>query len=117
MSKLPVLPINVAGQWLLGKGEEYLSLYPATGEPVARLKAAGVEDVNEAVAGADHAFRTSGWPQLLPHVRAAVLHRVAALIRERSEELAQLQRQDNGKPISETRALVASAVASATRRR
>lgn len=109
MSKLSLLPINIAGQWLPGKGEEYQSLYPATGEPVARLKAAGVEDVNEAVAGADHAFRTSGWAQMLPHVRAGVLHRVAALIRERSEDLAQKQRLDNGKPINETRALVASA--------
>ncbi|WP_347614204.1 aldehyde dehydrogenase, partial [Comamonas thiooxydans] len=44
-----------------------------------------------------------------PHERAAVLHRVAQLIRERAEPLAQLQRLDNGKPISETRALVASA--------
>jgi betaine-aldehyde dehydrogenase len=34
---------------------------------------------------------------------------VAALIRERAEPLAQRQRLDNGKPISETRALVASA--------
>ncbi|WP_121410501.1 aldehyde dehydrogenase family protein, partial [Pseudomonas aeruginosa] len=37
--------------------------------------------------------------------------RIAALIRERSEELAQLQRLDNGKPIRETRNLVASAAA------
>ncbi|MDZ3993420.1 NAD/NADP-dependent betaine aldehyde dehydrogenase [Pseudomonas sp. Teo4] len=38
-----------------------------------------------------------------------MLYRIAGLIRERAEELAQLQRQDNGKPIAETRALVASA--------
>jgi acyl-CoA reductase-like NAD-dependent aldehyde dehydrogenase len=38
-----------------------------------------------------------------------VLHRVAQLIREQSESLAQKQRLDNGKPISETRNLVASA--------
>ena len=40
-----------------------------------------------------------------------MLYRIAALIRERSEELAQLQRLDNGKPIRETRNLVASAAA------
>jgi acyl-CoA reductase-like NAD-dependent aldehyde dehydrogenase len=38
-----------------------------------------------------------------------VLHRVAQLIREEGESLAQKQRLDNGKPISETRNLVASA--------
>lgn len=109
MPNLELLPINVAGEWRLGGGDEYQSLYPATGEPIARLRAASLADVEEAIARADVAFRTSGWAQMLPHVRAAVLHRVAALIRERAEDLAQKQRLDNGKPISETRALVASA--------
>ncbi|WP_187697618.1 aldehyde dehydrogenase [Herbaspirillum aquaticum] len=103
------LPICIAGQWRLGGGERYATLYPATGEPVAYLHAASVADVEEAIAGADHAFRTSGWAQKNPHERAAVLYRVAQLIRERGEALAQMQRLDNGKPISETRNLVASA--------
>jgi aldehyde dehydrogenase (NAD+) len=90
-------------------GGTVMPRYPATGEPVAPLHAASLADVEEAIAGADHAFRTSGWAQKKPHERAAVLHRVAQLIRERGEALAQLQRLDNGKPISETRALVASA--------
>src|SRR5690349_16309475 len=101
MPQLEVLKINVAGEWRLGGGEEYESLYPATGEPIARLRAASVADVDEAIRGADHAFRTSGWAQKLPHERAAVLLRVAQLIRENAESLAQQQRLDNGKPISE----------------
>ena len=111
MNTLELLPINVAGIWRLGGGDVYESLYPATGEVIARLRAADLADVEEAILGADRAFRTSGWAQRLPHERAAVLHRVAALIRERGEELAQQQRLDNGKPIKETRALVASAAA------
>jgi betaine-aldehyde dehydrogenase len=111
MHSLELLPINVAGTWRLGGGDVYESLYPATGEPIARLRAANLADVEEAITRADQAFRTSGWPQMLPHLRAAVLHRIAALIRERAEPLAQRQRLDNGKPISETRALVASAAA------
>ncbi|KAF1044661.1 MAG: putative aldehyde dehydrogenase AldA [Herbaspirillum frisingense] len=103
------LPICVAGQWRRGGGDRYATLYPATGEAVAHLNAASVADVEEAIVGADLAFRTSGWAQKKPHERAAVLYRVAQLIRERSEELAQLQRLDNGKPITETRNLVASA--------
>ncbi|MGE8201881.1 MAG: aldehyde dehydrogenase family protein, partial [Variovorax sp.] len=99
-----LLPICIAGEWRLGGGDVYESLYPATGEPIARLKAASLADVEEAITRADHAFRTSGWAQ-----RAAVLHRVAQLIREEGEALAQKQRLDNGKPISETRNLVASA--------
>lgn len=103
--------ICVAGAWRPGCGERYATLYPATGEPVAWLNAASLADVNEAIEGAERAFRTSGWAQRKPHERAAVLYRVAQLIRERGEELAQLQRLDNGKPIAETRNLVASAAA------
>jgi len=103
--------ICIAGVWRPGGGERYATLYPATGEPVAWLNAASLADVQEAIEGADRAFRTSGWAQRKPHERAAVLYRVAQLIRERGEELAQLQRLDNGKPIAETRNLVASAAA------
>lgn len=104
-----LLPLNIAGEWRLGGGDVYESLYPATGEPIARLRAATLADVDEAITRAHHAFLTSGWAQKLPHERAAVLHRVAHLIREQSEALAQKQRLDNGKPINETRNLVASA--------
>ncbi|WP_400565807.1 aldehyde dehydrogenase [Pseudomonas aeruginosa] len=107
----PIQPICIAGEWRAGGGDLYESLYPATGEAVARLHAASLEDVEEAMAGAHRAFRESGWAQRKPHERATVLYRIAALIRERSEELAQLQRLDNGKPIRETRDLVASAAA------
>ncbi|WP_296254269.1 MULTISPECIES: aldehyde dehydrogenase [unclassified Pseudomonas] len=103
------LPICVAGQWRLGRGERYASYYPATGEAVAWLNAASLDDVEEAVLGAHQAFLHSGWAQRKPHERASVLYRIAQLIREQREELAQLQRQDNGKPIGETRNLVTSA--------
>ncbi|MDB5901022.1 MAG: Betaine-aldehyde dehydrogenase [Ramlibacter sp.] len=104
-----LLPIFIAGERRLGRGDEGATLYPATGEVVARLRTPSLADVDEAIVAADHAFRTSGWAQRKPHERAAVLHRVAALIRERLEPLAQRQRLDNGKPITETRNLVASA--------
>ncbi|CAN5673918.1 aldehyde dehydrogenase [soil metagenome] len=108
-SSSALLPINIAGEWRLGQGDVYATLYPATGEAVAELRAASVADVDEAVAGADKAFRTSGWAQLKPHQRAGVLYRIAETIRKEAEPLAQRQRLDNGKPINETRALVASA--------
>ncbi|THT96156.1 aldehyde dehydrogenase [Lampropedia puyangensis] len=109
MDAASALKINIGGHWRYGRGDLYATTYPATGEEVACLYAANAQDTEEAIELAHQAFLTSGWAQRLPHERAQVLHRVAAIIRERSEELAQLQRQDNGKPISETRALVASA--------
>lgn len=109
MNPQEVLPICIAGEWRPGTGDRYGTRYPATGEVVAELNAASLADVEEAVQGAHRAFLTSGWAQRKPHERAAVLYRVAELIRAQAEPLAQRQRLDNGKPISETRALVASA--------
>lgn len=110
---LPVWPdaqhICIAGEWRMGRGNTYATHYPATGEVVATLNAASADDVEEAIVGAQKAFETSGWAQRKPHERAAVLYKIAQLIRDKAEHLAQLQRLDNGKPINETRALVASA--------
>lgn len=105
------LPIYIGGEWQLGSGPLYQSLYPATGEIVATLHAATAEDVEKAIEMAQEAFENSGWAQRLPHERATVLYKTAQLIRDDAERLAQLQRLDNGKPINETRALVASAAA------
>jgi acyl-CoA reductase-like NAD-dependent aldehyde dehydrogenase len=76
---------------------------------VAQLHAATVGDVDEAVQTAEQARLQPAWARLMPHERAGMLHRIAQGIREQSETLAQLQRLDNGKPIKECRALVASA--------
>jgi acyl-CoA reductase-like NAD-dependent aldehyde dehydrogenase len=103
------LPINVAGEWRRGRGHAYASLYPADQSVTAELHAASAEDAHEAVERAQDAFERTDWATRLPHERAAVLYRVAEAIRERREELAHLQRRDNGKPIQETRALVDSA--------
>ena len=97
-----------AGQWRAASGPEYTTHYPADGSVVAQLHAATVADVDEAVQAAEKARLHRSWAGLKRHERAGILYRMAAGIRERSEELAQLQRLDNGKPISETRALVAS---------
>ncbi|MCG6873450.1 MAG: aldehyde dehydrogenase [Betaproteobacteria bacterium] len=104
-----VMPIYVGGAWRQGGGAVYASRYPADDSVNAELAAASVEDADEAIRIADTAWRQPEWRDLQPHARAGILYRISTLIRERAEELAQLQRRDNGKPISETRALVASA--------
>ena len=103
------IPTFTAGTWRDASGPQYLTEYPADGSIVAALHAATADDVDEAVQAAEVARLSPAWANLKPHERATLLHRIAAGIRERGEELAQLQRLDNGKPIKETRALVASA--------
>ena len=111
--RLPLrdLPVNVGGEWRRGRGPAYQSLYPADLSVTAELHAASAEDAKEAVERSHEAFVKSDWATRKPHDRALVLYRIAETIRARKEELAHLQRRDNGKPIKETRALVDSAAA------
>ena len=99
----------LAGRWRDAGGPAYTTEYPHDGSAVARLHAATADDVDEAVQAAEQARLQPAWAQLMPHERAGVLHRIAQGIRAQADALAQLQRLDNGKPIKECRALVASA--------
>ncbi|KXV16921.1 aldehyde dehydrogenase [Caballeronia megalochromosomata] len=101
--------IYIGGEWRQGRGNQYASIYPADQTVNVEISTANADDTREAVEIADRAYRKADWAGLKPHQRAAVLHRIANLIETRHEALAQLQRRDNGKPISETRALVTSA--------
>lgn len=102
-------PILIGGDWKAGQGDVVTSIYPADGSVSGEVAGASPDDVDDAVAAAVKAQADPGWRDMLPHMRAALLYRVADVIQERHEALAQLQRRDNGKPIMETRALVASA--------
>ncbi|WP_345346722.1 aldehyde dehydrogenase [Actinoallomurus liliacearum] len=101
--------ILVGGHWRKGGGEVIATRDPATGEVIARVHGANLEDVERAVAEGARAAADPGWCDLLPHERARYLVRIADLIVERAGDLARLQTADTGKSINETRALVASA--------
>lgn len=107
------LKIFVGGQWREGRGEEMRSLFPADGSVNASLRAASLEDVEDAVIAAEAAWRADSWRGMMAHQRAAILYRVSELIMKHQEELARLQTRDNGKPLAETRGLVASAAGTA----
>jgi len=76
------------------------SLYPATGEVIARLHAATEGTVDEAVAAAREA--QAGWAATSPAERGRILRRAADIIRQRNRELAELETLDTGKPLQET---------------
>ncbi|MBO9521518.1 MAG: aldehyde dehydrogenase [Nocardioidaceae bacterium] len=105
----PAGKILAGGRWVEGSGTVLTSTNPADGSVVATLAAAGVADVETAVRRGTEAAADRAWRSMLPHVRARLLHRTAELIESQAERLALLQSQDNGKPLAETRALVASA--------
>lgn len=101
--------ILVGGVWKEGAGDKTSTKDPSDGSVLARFAAASVSDVEEAADRAVAAQADPRWNALLPHERARLLTRTADIIECRAEELAVMQSRDNGKPIRETRGLVASA--------
>ncbi|MEX2613858.1 MAG: aldehyde dehydrogenase family protein [Gaiellaceae bacterium] len=76
-------------------------LNPATEEPIAELEQAGLEETDEAVARAKEAF--PAWQRVAPAERARLLRRLATLVEEHGEELAQIESRNVGKPIAGAR--------------
>ncbi|CAM5497015.1 betaine-aldehyde dehydrogenase [Frigidibacter albus] len=86
-------------------GAAFDVIFPGTGEVIARLHEATPAIIEAALASAARAQKE--WAARKPVERARILHRAAALIRERNAELSALETLDTGKPIQET--LVADA--------
>ncbi|THV23030.1 betaine-aldehyde dehydrogenase [Peteryoungia ipomoeae] len=76
------------------------SIYPATGEVIARLHAATPAIVEMAIASAKRAQKE--WASWSPAARGRVLKKAAEIMRERNRELSELETLDTGKPIQET---------------
>ena len=74
---------------------------PATEETIATLASAGVEETDAAVSAAKRAF--PAWRAVAPGDRARLLRRLATLVEEHGEELARIESQNVGKPISGAR--------------
>jgi betaine-aldehyde dehydrogenase len=92
-------------------GQTYATLNPATGQALADVAEAGLEDVERAVTAARRACDDGPWPNWPASQRAQVLFRMAALIRERVQELAELETRDGGKIISDSLGEVKAAAA------
>jgi betaine-aldehyde dehydrogenase len=69
---------------------------PASAEVIAEMPLSGEEDVDRAVAAAKRAF--PGWAATTPGERAAAIIKLADLLEEHAEEVADLESADAGKP-------------------
>jgi acyl-CoA reductase-like NAD-dependent aldehyde dehydrogenase len=99
----------VGGQWVPGHGGEWMeTLNPATGDVVAQVTVSTPADVAAASAAATRAF--PNWRKVPAPKRGEILYRLAEILRERKEELAQLLTQEMGKVIVEARGDVQEAI-------
>jgi betaine-aldehyde dehydrogenase len=78
----------------------FRSLNPATGEELASVRISTAADIEAMVRKAREAQRE--WSALTGTQRGRLLRRVADLLREHNDRLAQLETRDTGKPIQET---------------
>ena len=97
------------GEWIeTGKWHEVRS--PYSGEAVARISQAGAEHARRAVDAAAQALESP----LQAHERAEILDRVAALLRERADEVAHTICAEAGKPLKAARVEADRAVSTYT---
>lgn len=82
-------------------GATLITRDPGSGAFLAEVPAMSAVDVDRAVQAADHAFRTTGWPDMSPTERGAVLHRFTDAIEAHQDRLAQIESLDAGKVFSQ----------------
>ena len=89
----------INGQWShAASGKTFDTPNPATGETLARVAEGDAEDINRAVAAARKAFEDGPWCRMTPSERGRIIWRIGDLILAHTDELAQLESLDNGKP-------------------
>jgi phenylacetaldehyde dehydrogenase len=91
----------INGQWSdAASGKTFETPNPATGEILARVAEGDAEDINRAVRAARQAFDNGPWSRMTPSERGRIIWRIGDLILEHTDELAQLESLDNGKPFA-----------------
>jgi len=95
----------IGGQWRAAADNGRMDVEdPATGTVIASVASASLGDVDAAVNAAREAI-AGEWGKLSGRERSRILLRVVDLMRERSEDLAQAESLDVGKPVSLARAI------------
>jgi acyl-CoA reductase-like NAD-dependent aldehyde dehydrogenase len=90
----------INGRWVESlNSQTFDTLNPATGEQLAEVALAGVEDVERAVQAARAAFEMGPWGQMGGEDRGQFLWKLAELVEAHADELAELETLDNGKPL------------------
>ena len=82
-------------------GETMEVIAPATGETIAEVPRCSAEDVDRAVEAAQAAL--PDWLDMTPKDRSELLHKLAGVMEEHAEELAQLESVNVGKPLMASR--------------
>jgi acyl-CoA reductase-like NAD-dependent aldehyde dehydrogenase len=81
-------------------GATFETIDPATGNVITTVAQGGAQDVDRAVKAARAAFEHDApWRTMTPGDRGRAITRLALLVEEHADELAELESLDNGKPL------------------
>src|SRR6202008_4989157 len=90
----------INGKWVdSASGKTSPPYNPATGEVLSNVAEGDREDIDRAVKAARGAFATGPWSKISPSEPCSLMWRLADLIEKHTEEFAQLESVDNGKPL------------------
>ena len=84
-------------------GKTFPVYNPATGDIICHVPEADHVDVDKAVHAARRAFDSGPWPSMSPSARGQLLWKLADLLEANTNEFAELESLDNGKPVSVAR--------------
>lgn len=90
--------------------ETFDTYYPATGEVLTKVAKAGTEDVDRAVAAARQAFDYGKWKTMPFNKRARILNKIGSIMRNRFNELVELEILNSGKALSAAQGQVMQAI-------
>jgi aldehyde dehydrogenase (NAD+) len=94
----------IDGQWRDSvSGKTFPTINPATEEVIAEVAEGDAADIDLAVKAARNAFDSGPWRKADARDRGRLLAKLADLIEQNVDELAELETLDNGKPIRESR--------------
>lgn len=92
------------GCWQAASDGSSTAVYdPSSGREITQAAAATEADAEIAVQAARRSFDDASWKRLTPSARAKVLWRVADLLEEHGDEIAELEMLDAGKPYAGAR--------------
>jgi (Z)-2-((N-methylformamido)methylene)-5-hydroxybutyrolactone dehydrogenase len=92
----------VGGEWIDARsGKTFESTNPYTGRVWATAPEADEEDVDAAVKAAREAFDEGPWSKMTGTERARLIRRLAELLAENADDIAEVESTDNGKLLRE----------------
>lgn len=96
------LKMYIDNQWIDSRsGETIETKNPANMEILAKFPRSNADDVDKAVQAASKAFESTEWREILPAEKSRIMLKIASLIRENKDELAELETLDMGKPLTQ----------------